>query len=75
MKEHLSPLLLSLVLGLDPFTPAPHLWEKPMAVRADAASLRPIDWFDLAFHSAPWIWPAVSIWPGRRGPATSAPRA
>jgi hypothetical protein len=46
-------ILLCLTLGLAPFAP-PHLWEKlQMLVRGRL--VRPIDWFDLFLHAAPWI--------------------
>jgi hypothetical protein len=46
-------ILLCLTLGLAPFAP-PHLWEKlQMLFRGQL--VRPIDWFDLVFHAAPWI--------------------
>lgn len=46
-------ILLCLTLGLAPFTP-PHLWEKlRMLVRGEL--VRPLDWFDLLLHAAPWV--------------------
>jgi hypothetical protein len=42
-----------LTLGLAPFFP-PHLWEKlVMLTRGDL--VRPLDWFDLVYHSIPWL--------------------
>lgn len=38
-------------LGLAPFTPEPHLWEK-LKMLADGALSRPIDIFDLFLHGA-----------------------
>ena len=47
-------IVLCLTLGLAPFTPQPHLWEKlKMLVAADL--VRPIDMFDLLMHGTPWI--------------------
>ncbi len=46
-------VLLCLTLGLAPFHP-PHLWEK-LQMLAQHRPLRPIDWFDLALHGAPWL--------------------
>ena len=41
----------ALLLGLSPFTPEPHLWEKlKMLVAGELA--RPIDIFDLVLHGA-----------------------
>jgi hypothetical protein len=46
-------ILLCLTLGLAPFRP-PHVVEKlQMLFRGDLA--RPIDWFDLLLHGAPWV--------------------
>ena len=42
-----------LTLGLAPFAP-PHLFEK-LAMLARGQLRRPIDWFDLLFHAAPWL--------------------
>jgi len=46
-------IFLCLTLGLAPFFP-PHLFEKIMML-AKGQLKRPIDWFDLILHSAPWI--------------------
>ena len=53
-----NPLLwlaLSLTLGLAPFLPEPHVWEKIKWVIAGAEGMRPIDWFDLILHGTPWL--------------------
>lgn len=39
----------AVVLGLAPFKPEPHLWEK-LRMLADGTLIRPIDIFDLAIH-------------------------
>jgi hypothetical protein len=40
-------------LGLAPFVPVPHVVEKlEMLFRGQL--VRPIDWFDLVMHGAPW---------------------
>lgn len=46
-------IFLCLTLGLAPFFP-PHLFEK-IAMLAKGQLKRPIDWFDLFMHGAPWI--------------------
>lgn len=46
-------VLLCLTLGLAPFAP-PHLWEKLQMLFAGEL-VRPVDWFDLLFHAAPWL--------------------
>jgi len=46
-------ILISLTLGLAPFTPEPHVWEK-LKLLASGDLSRPIDIFDLVLHgSAP----------------------
>jgi len=47
-------ILASLTLGLAPFVPEPHIWEKLKMLAAGTLS-RPIDIFDLALHAAPWV--------------------
>lgn len=44
--------IAALLLGLAPFFPEPHLWEKLKMLFAGALS-RPIDIFDLIMHGAP----------------------
>ena len=46
-------ILACLTLGLAPFAP-PHIWEK-LQMLAQGKLVRPIDWFDLVFHAAPWV--------------------
>lgn len=47
-------LLVALTLGLAPFVPEPHLWEKLKMLGAGTLS-KPIDIFDLLLHAVPWI--------------------
>lgn len=56
-------------LGLAPFTPVPHVVEKlGMLVRGQL--VRPIDWFDLVMHGAPWaLLVAKAVVAARRRPA------
>jgi len=44
--------LACLTLGLAPFTP-PHIVEK-LGMLFNGKLVKPIDWFDLFFHGAPW---------------------
>ncbi len=46
-------VLLCLTLGLAPFAP-PHLVEK-LQMLVEGRLVRPIDWFDLLLHAAPWL--------------------
>ena len=58
MREFLSKLpwgpavLLCATLGLAPFAP-PHIYEK-LLMLGRGELVRPIDWFDLLMHGAPW---------------------
>jgi hypothetical protein len=47
-------VLACLLLGLAPFTPEPHLWEK-LKMLADSRLVRPLDMFDLLLHGAPFL--------------------
>jgi len=46
-------ILVSLTLGLAPFTPVPHIWEK-LTMLVGGQLTQPIDIFDLVLHGAPW---------------------
>jgi hypothetical protein len=46
-------ILLCLTLGLAPFRP-PHVVEKLQMLFHDELR-RPLDWFDLLLHGAPWL--------------------
>lgn len=43
-----------LTLGLAPFVPEPHIWEK-LKMLAKGTLTRPIDIFDMWFHAVPWL--------------------
>lgn len=45
-------MIACLTLGLAPFNP-PHLWEK-LTMLFQGRLKKPIDWFDLFLHGAPW---------------------
>ena len=47
-------VLISLTLGLAPFYPEPHIWEK-LKMLASGTLSRPIDIFDLLMHATPWV--------------------
>ena len=54
-KIPLSTLVvISLLLGLAPFAPEPHVWEK-LKMLADGSLSKPIDIFDLCMHGTPWV--------------------
>jgi hypothetical protein len=56
------PLLLvaALLLGLAPFRPEPHLWEK-LKMLASGTLVRPIDIFDLLLHATPVVLLLVKL--------------
>jgi hypothetical protein len=47
-------VIFSIILGLAPFYPMPHIVQKLIMLR-DGDLVHPIDIFDLFFHSAPII--------------------
>ncbi len=47
-------VVVALTLGLAPFVPEPHVWQKLKMLFAGELS-RPIDIFDLFLHGAPWV--------------------
>jgi hypothetical protein len=56
---------LALLLGLAPFLPEPHLWEK-LKMLAAGTLVKPIDIFDLLMHAAPLVLVVVKLARGRR---------
>jgi hypothetical protein len=68
------PLILlvaaALTLGLAPFVPEPHVWEK-LKLLAAGDLTRPIDIFDLLLHGTPWILLLTRL--GRMGLGRAAP--
>jgi hypothetical protein len=51
---------VALTLGLAPFVPEPHVWEKLKMLAAGTLS-RPIDIFDLLYHAVPWVLLALKL--------------
>ncbi|MDY6857815.1 MAG: RND transporter [Pseudomonadota bacterium] len=49
-----AAMALAATLGLAPFAPEPHVWEK-LKLLAAGGLTRPVDMFDLALHGAPWL--------------------
>lgn len=47
-------LIIALTLGLAPFVPEPHVWEK-LKMLAAGELVQPIDIFDLLMHGIPWL--------------------
>mgnify|MGYP001110638574 CR=1 FL=1 len=57
----MAPLaMVALMLGLAPFFPEPHLWEK-LKMLADGSLSRPIDIFDLIMHATPALLLVVKL--------------
>ena len=53
-------VVAALTLGLAPFVPEPHLWEK-LGMLAQGELVRPIDIFDLILHATPWLLLAIKV--------------
>lgn len=47
-------IIISLMLGLAPFVPEPHVVEK-LKMLFDGSLAKPIDIFDLFMHGTPWV--------------------
>jgi len=54
-------IVVCLTLGLAPFMPEPHIWEK-LKMLATGALVRPIDIFDLFLHGSPWLLLIVKLY-------------
>lgn len=52
--------VLALTLGLAPFTPEPHVWEK-LKLLGTGDLVRLIDVFDLLLHGVPWLLLAAKL--------------
>ena len=62
-------LIVCASLGLAPFAPVPHVVEK-LGMLFRGQLVRPIDWFDLVMHGAPWaLLVAKAVVVVRRRPA------
>ncbi len=53
-------IVLALTLGLAPFVPEPHIWEK-LKMLAAGTLVKPIDIFDLLMHAAPFVLLALKL--------------
>lgn len=54
-------VVMAMTLGLAPFLPEPHLWEK-LKLLAAGDLVRPIDIFDLLLHGLPWLLLLAKLW-------------
>lgn len=65
-KIPLGPMILAAIfMGLAPFVPQPHLWEKLNMLVAGTLT-KPVDMFDLLWHSALPILVVLKIVLARR---------
>lgn len=47
-------VVMCLTIGLAPFVPEPHVWQKIQMLMAGNL-VKPIDIFDLLMHGTPWL--------------------
>jgi hypothetical protein len=59
MKEIINDwkfvILMTLTLGLAPFTPEPHIVGKIRWIWGGAIGMGAIDWFDVVMHGTPFV--------------------
>ncbi len=53
-------IIACLTLGLAPFFPEPHIWEK-LKMLAGGTLLKPIDIFDLLMHATPFLLAGLKL--------------
>lgn len=53
-------ILAALTLGLAPFTPEPHIWEK-LKMLVAGELVKPMDIFDFVMHAAPFVLLAAKL--------------
>jgi hypothetical protein len=53
-------IIACLTLGLAPFFPEPHIWEK-LRMLFSGSLVRPIDIFDFLMHAAPFVVAALKL--------------
>jgi hypothetical protein len=58
-------IMACVTLGLAPFRPMPHVWEKLRMLMGGSLSA-PADIFDLLMHGLPWIILALKLALGRK---------
>ena len=65
-KLPLMPLvMITIMLGLAPFVPEPHLFEK-LKMLANGELSKPIDIFDLLMHGTPAVLLAIKLIRGKK---------
>lgn len=53
-------VMVTALLGLAPFIPEPHVWQK-LTMLAAGTLHKPIDIFDLFLHGTPWVLLALKL--------------
>ncbi len=53
-------VIICLTLGLAPFFPEPHVWEK-LKMLFSGQLVKPLDWFDFAMHGLPWVFLVIKL--------------
>ncbi len=54
-KKILISVALCLTIGLAPFFPEPHIWQKLKWISTGAVGMQAIDWLDVLMHGFPWV--------------------
>lgn len=52
--------ILALTIGLTPFTPVPHSYEKLKWLLEGGNGMQMLDYFDLIVHNLPWLYLIVA---------------
>ena len=58
-------IVMCATLGLAPFVPEPHIWEK-LKMLVSGTLTQAIDIFDLMFHAVPWVLLLLKLAIGRQ---------
>jgi hypothetical protein len=53
-------IILCLTLGLAPYSPEPHVWQK-LQMLLSGTLTGPVDIFDFLLHGAPWLLLVVKV--------------
>ncbi len=48
-------VFLTISLGLAPYFPEPHIWQKLTLLGDPSVSFGLVDWFDFGMHGLPWL--------------------
>ncbi len=61
-SDHIKlAIILSLTIGLAPFTPVPHSYQKLKWLLDGANGMQTLDYFDLIFHNLPWLYLIIAV--------------